>query len=62
MDEILEHIVEHTNLYVMQYIETHELAPRSRIRQWSKCVHDVAELRRFLSIIIIMGLVMNGTV
>lgn len=56
-DEILEHIVDHTNLHATQYIDTHELAPHSRVCQWSKSVHDVAELRRFLAMIIVMGLV-----
>ena len=56
-DEILQHIIDQTNLYAAQYIEAHELPPHSRVRQWSKGVHDVAELHRFLAIIIIMGLV-----
>ena len=56
-DKILQHIVEHTKLVCHTYIETHELAPHSRVRQWSKCFHDVIELRRFLAILIIIGLV-----
>ena len=56
-DEMLEHIVAQTNLNAQQFIDSHELAPHSRVRRWSKAVHDVNELRRFLAIIIVMGLV-----
>ena len=56
-DDMLQHIVTQTNLSARQFIESHELAPHSRVRHWSKGVHDINELRRFLAIIIIMGLV-----
>ena len=56
-DCMLENIVAHTNLNAEQFIEAHELAPHSRVRRWSKSLHDVDELRQFLAIIIIMGLV-----
>ena len=56
-DDILMHIVTQTNLSAQQFIESHELAPHSRVRRWSKGEHDINELRRFLAIIIIMGLV-----
>ena len=57
MDDILMHIVTQTNLSAQEFIESYELAPHSRVRRWSKGVHDIHELRRFLAIIIIMGLV-----
>ena len=56
-DNMLEHIVAQTNLNAQQYIDSHDLAPHSRVRRWSKGLHDIDELRRFLAIIIIMGLV-----
>lgn len=56
-DDMLEHIVVQTNLYAQQYIENHDLSPHSRVRQWSKSVFDVNELRKFLAVIILMGLV-----
>ena len=56
-DDMLQHIVTQTNLCARQFIDSHELAPHSRVRRWSKGVHDVNELRRFLAIIIVMGLV-----
>ena len=56
-DDMLYHIVEQTNLSAEQYINTHELAPHSRVRRWSKAVHNINELRQFLAIIIVMGLV-----
>ena len=49
-NDMLEHIVTQTNL-------SHDLGPHSRVRRWSKAVHDLSELQRFLAIIIIMGLV-----
>ena len=51
-DSILQDIVVHTNLSGQQFIDTHELAPHSRVRCWSKSVHDTDELRRFLAMII----------
>ena len=56
-DTMLQTIVTQTNLYAQQFIESHELAPHSRVRYWSKAVHDMNELRRFLAMIIVMGLV-----
>ena len=56
-DSILENIVTQTNLSAQQFIEAHELPPHSRVRRWSKSVHNIDELRQFLAIVIIMGLV-----
>ena len=61
-DKILKGIVEQTNLFAQQFIDSHELPPRSRVRQWGRSSHDVAELRRFLSLTIIMGLVSYPTI
>ena len=56
-DDMLQHIVHQTNLYAEQFISSTELAPHSRVRRWGKLVHDLHELKRFLAIIIVMGLV-----
>ena len=56
-DDILMHIVTQTNLSAQQFIKSHLLSPHSRVRRWSKVVHDINGLCQFLAIIIIMGLV-----
>ena len=55
--EMLEGIVEQTNLYAQQYISGHTLKPRSRIQQWVRSSFTVADLLRFLAITIIMGII-----
>ena len=54
---MLQHIVEQTNLCAEQYIASHSLSPRSRIRQWTKQDHTLSELQRFIALILVMGLV-----
>ena len=56
-EEMLQHIVDQTILYSKQFIDSHTLAPHSRIRQWLKETHTTAELRRFLALILTMGIV-----
>ena len=56
-DAMLDHIVEQTNIYAQQYIETATLPPHSRVHGWNKKVHNRAELKEFLAMIITMGLV-----
>ena len=56
-NDMLHHIVDQTNLYANQYIGYHELGPHSCVRRWTKRVHDVCELLRFIAIIIVMGIV-----
>ena len=56
-EEMMEQIVTQTNLYAEQFLESHELGPHSRARQWSKETHNINELRRYLAIIILMGLI-----
>ena len=53
-DEMLDHIVEQTNIYA-QRIDT--TSPHSRVHGWNKEVHNRAELKKFLAMIITMGLV-----
>jgi len=56
-DEMLGLIVEQTNLFAQQYLDSHELPPLSRARQWNKSSHMVAELKRFRAAVIVMGLI-----
>ena len=58
-DDMLEVITEQTKLFAQQYINSHELAQQSRVQQRvrSAHVHDVAELKKFLAMVMIMGLI-----
>ena len=56
-DSILETVVAQTNLFAQQYLDSHELKQRSRVQQWVKSPHNMAELKKFLALIIIMGLI-----
>ena len=56
-DAMLDHIVEQTNIYAQQYIDTTTLPPHSRVHGWNKEVHNRDELKKFLAMIITMGLV-----
>ena len=56
-DAMLDHIVEQTNLYAQQYIDATTLLPHSCVHGWNKEVHDRDELKKFLAMIITMGLV-----
>ena len=53
-DDILDKIVEQTNLYARQYITS---SPRSRVHGWSREPFTREELLKFISLIIVMGLV-----
>ena len=39
-DALLQHIVQQTKLNYEQYVESHVLGPRSRVRQWEKQEHQ----------------------
>ena len=58
-DDMLEAITEQTKLFAQQYIDSHELAQRSRVQQWVwyAHVHEVVELKKFLAMVITMGLI-----
>ena len=56
-DDILENIGTQTNLYASQYISTHSLPPRPRVHGWSREQFTREELQKFISLIIVMGLV-----
>ena len=58
-NDMLEAITEKAKMFAQQYIDSHESARRSRVQQWvrSAHVHDVAGLKKFLAIVIIMGLI-----
>ena len=55
-DDLLHTIVEQTNLFADQFIGAHELARQLRVHQSHRSPHDVEELRKFLVMVIIMGL------
>lgn len=56
-DDLLQVVVDQTNLFARQYIDATELSRFSRVRGWEKQPHDLAELKKFLVTIIAMGLV-----
>lgn len=56
-DGMLQHVVDQTNLSADQYLASHDLAPHSRICRWRKTSHDITELKRFLVLVLVMGLV-----
>ena len=56
-DDLLQVVVDQTNLFARQYIDTTELSRFSRVREWEKRPHNLAELKKFLVIILAMGFV-----
>ena len=54
-DDLLQVVVDQTNLFAQQYIGATELPRFSRVREWEKTPHNLAELKKFLAVIIIMG-------
>ena len=56
-DDMLQTIVEQTNLYADQFTASHNLAPRSRVHGWKKVTHDLNELKKLLALIVVMSLV-----
>ena len=56
-DNILGNIVTQTNLYASQYISTHNLPPQLRVHSWSREQFTREELQKFISLIIVIGLV-----
>ena len=53
----LQVVVDQTNLYAQQYLDANELGHRSRVHDWKKAPHNLAELKKFLALIIVMGIV-----
>ena len=56
-DEMLDDIITQTRLYATQFIAAHTIGPRSRVQQWSRQEFSRDELKRFIALIIVMGLV-----
>ena len=56
-DTVLDGIVEQTNLYAQQFMDATSLPPHSRVHGWSKEAHTRPELKKFLAMIVTMGLV-----
>lgn len=61
-DDMLDGVVEQTNLYASQYATIHVVTPCSRVQQWSRQEFDRDELKKFLALVIIMGLVNLPTI
>ena len=53
----LQVVVDQTNLHAQQYCSSAELKTFSRVHEWDKASHDLAEMKRFLALIIVMGIV-----
>ena len=56
-DQMLDNIVEQTNLYAQQYMESTNLPPNSRAHGWSHSPFNRVELKKFLAMTITMGIV-----
>lgn len=61
-EQFVQHLVEQTNLYAQQYIQTHHAylrrKPRSRVHRWIREGEtNPVEMRAFLGIILNMGLI-----
>ena len=56
-DDILDQIVKQTILYADQYTTSHPVLPHSRVHGWSREPFTREELQKFISLIIVMGLV-----
>ena len=56
-DKMIDNIVEQTCLYAHQFIQAHELGPRSRVHQWDRQEFNKDELKKFLALIVVMGLI-----
>jgi hypothetical protein len=56
-DEILENVVAQTQLYANLFIAAHTIGPRSHIQQWSWQEFSRDELKRFIALTIVMGLI-----
>ena len=60
-NDMLGNLVDQTNLYAEQFIANAELGPRFRVHNWSRVPHDINEMKRFLALIVTMGLVSYPT-
>lgn len=55
-DDLLNHLVTRTNLYADQYIESHpNIGEYSRVHKWEKV--ERAEMKKFLALVLLMGIV-----
>ena len=54
---MFDHIVAQTILYAEQYMATVTLRPHSRVHRWGKVEFTKNELKKFIALIIVMGLV-----
>ncbi len=54
LDSIFEEIVRQTNLYAEQFFENNNIRPRSRAQMWDSLQHNLPELKKFFSLILVM--------
>ena len=54
---MLEVVVEQTNVFAQCLLTFMTLTHRSRVQQWERSPHDLVELKKFLAMTIIMGLI-----
>ncbi len=60
-DQMLEIIVEQTNLYAEQFMESTTIPHRSRANLWGKQAHNLAEMKKFLSLVRIIHFPTTGS-
>ena len=56
-DQMLEEIVRQTNIYAQQFLGSASVPPKSRANLWNSRTHDLEELKKFLSLVIVMGMI-----
>lgn len=56
-EHMFDHIVAQTILYAEQYMATATLRPHPRVHRWGKVEFTRNELKKFIALIIVMGLV-----
>ena len=56
-DDIVDLIVDQTNLYATQFFEKESPPPRSRVNEWKKKPFTSIELMKFFAMVIVMGVI-----
>ena len=56
-DDLFQVVVDETNRFAQQYMNATELTCFSRVCVWEKTAHTLAEMKKFLAIVITMGFV-----
>ena len=56
-DDIVDLIVDQTNLYAEQFFEKESPPPRSRVNEWKKKPFTSIEVMKFFAMVIVMGVI-----